>query len=504
MVVTESSPAPPTHPAVATGDRWSASACLLTGAVWPATTAQATQHVSLWAAWRIHVLSTVIVWLEIGVMALVLEVRPWSFHRAIDEIVGFVFEVLDMAERHSQELLAIVGGTALGIELGFVALGLLIAPWGARVEPIGRTYQHGLRRAWLQTPHIAWGIAVVAMLAIPLEQMSSDWRRANNFSFQAPSIPTPGPQATPAEMAAFNKAQQAALQQQQQLWQQWRDSQPFYVQYQEEITIGVSFAAGVWFLWALLRAVGAPRMVEQQHQPPLCEFCGYNLSTMPLEARCPECGEPVIESLGPQVRPGTAWQQRAQIGRVPGYLRSCLEAALFPDRLGRQLRVYTPGTDHRLLFALHAVLIGVVSWAGFILTVCAADGVRVLEQNPEVYFIGMVIGAMVASAAVGGLLLAAGLAGLDRHIRDRRNLLTASMQVASYLSGALVVGIAFAWLSGAYCASEPRVFRRWGLAIHADRELLAFCIWAMVNLVWLGIWLLTAWRGTAAARFANR
>jgi hypothetical protein len=45
---------------------------------------------------------------------------------------------------------------------------------------------------------------------------------------------------------------------------------------------------------------------------PLCELCGYNLSVSPMEGRCPECGRPVLESLGPDVRTPTLWERRPQ------------------------------------------------------------------------------------------------------------------------------------------------------------------------------------------------
>lgn len=45
----------------------------------------------------------------------------------------------------------------------------------------------------------------------------------------------------------------------------------------------------------------------------LCERCGYILSGIAPEGRCPECGAPVRASL-PEARPGTAWQQRSGVG----------------------------------------------------------------------------------------------------------------------------------------------------------------------------------------------
>jgi hypothetical protein len=103
-----------------------------------------------------------------------------------------------------------------------------------------------------------------------------------------------------------------------------------------------------------------------------------------------------------------------------------------------------------------------------------------------------------------GMLLCAGLVGLDRYVRDRRNLLPVSVQAVSYLGLGLLIGVTFAWASGVLAVSEPRVFRAWARELQLHHELLLFLTWLGVNLVWVALWCLWVWRITAAARFANR
>jgi hypothetical protein len=49
-------------------------------------------------------------------------------------------------------------------------------------------------------------------------------------------------------------------------------------------------------------------LVPEEHQP-LCENCGYILQGLPSDARCPECGRAVAESLDPFLRQPPPWEQ---------------------------------------------------------------------------------------------------------------------------------------------------------------------------------------------------
>ena len=69
----------------------------------------------------------------------------------------------------------------------------------------------------------------------------------------------------------------------------------------------------LWTLISLIIAVRAdyrsPADLPKPHDP-WCEFCGYNLTGVDIEKRCPECGKPIAESLSPDARPPTPWESR--------------------------------------------------------------------------------------------------------------------------------------------------------------------------------------------------
>ncbi len=146
---------------------------LVTAWVLPATTATRTQHLPLHRAFVAHLLA--------GALSLILIVitticdDPYSspsmnisdISTALLEVFGFV--VLDLQRDPSGIILSLLGqGWAL--EVGFLALAVLVMPWGARDERIGATYRHALRRVWLQSAHaipivLLFGGAAVALPA---------------------------------------------------------------------------------------------------------------------------------------------------------------------------------------------------------------------------------------------------------------------------------------------------------------------------------------------------
>ena len=76
----------------------------------------------------------------------------------------------------------------------------------------------------------------------------------------------------------------------------------------------------LWTLISLIIAVRAdyrsPADLPKPHDP-WCEFCGYNLTGIDTEKRCPECGKPIAESLSPDARPPTPWESRPTLANFP-------------------------------------------------------------------------------------------------------------------------------------------------------------------------------------------
>ncbi len=92
-------------------------------------------------------------------------------------------------------------------------------------------------------------------------------------------------------------------------------SQPESVEFTAVIVMLLILAAFAFLLVRLL-IVGAHEYVGDAHGPafsprePHCDECGYLIIGLPYEARCPECGLSVRESLPGGRRGGTDWHER--------------------------------------------------------------------------------------------------------------------------------------------------------------------------------------------------
>jgi hypothetical protein len=80
----------------------------------------------------------------------------------------------------------------------------------------------------------------------------------------------------------------------------------------------------------------------------LCEKCGYIVSGIPMDSLCPECGEPINESL-PQNRQLSLWES-ARSGSFGSFWRTTWQLIFTPGRFFRSLS--PRGDKHRtVLFA---------------------------------------------------------------------------------------------------------------------------------------------------------
>ncbi len=497
--------------------QWPASMAFLTAWLMPARTARRTEYVSLRQAYGVHLIAFALTPIVIMAFAAWAD-RPRLFFQAFGNMFSELFEEWD---RHSQEIVLAFLGTFVAVEIGFLLLAWLLTPWGARVEPMRQSFRHALRRVWLQTPHALMAVILVGLFLVPLEGARARWFEEHSSSFLSYSPPPYNPPSPPSGVKMTSKAWQdhlAAVQQYntqyaqanqqyiqtlQAQQQAYRDQQPAWVRYFKLYILGSSLLAISWVVWALLRAVGAERTTPQLPHPPSCETCGYNLTKAPMEGLCSECGEPVRDSLGPGVRPGTVWQCSAN-GPVADYFQSCGAAVVLPKKFGRQIRLLSPGTDHRALVAFHWIAVFIVSCGGFVLSVVTAAGPQVLQQDRQLFFVMPVVGYMTAMATLGFTLLAAGVVGSWQSAREKRNLLPVTVQIASYLGAFLTVGVAFAWCSGAVVLGMELAFREWARPLSIYGETLQFSVWIPLNLIWLVAYFWMLWTATSGARYANR
>jgi hypothetical protein len=75
----------------------------------------------------------------------------------------------------------------------------------------------------------------------------------------------------------------------------------------------------------------APRVPEANDI--LCESCGYVLNGLPESGRCPECGEPIRDSLGEnRVPPSWEAAQGNTSARAAGFLKTSLAVIISPSK----------------------------------------------------------------------------------------------------------------------------------------------------------------------------
>jgi uncharacterized membrane protein len=226
-----------------------------------------------------------------------------------------------------------------------------------------------------------------------------------------------------------------------------------------------------------------------------------------MESRCPECGEPVIKSMGPEARGGTTWEKHDKSNRWPAWKECFIEPILRPKEFGRLLQVTQPITAHRTyLFCDLPVIfaIGLFSIVGgFIIT----NGIhRLWSESPDFFIVTIIFGFACVIGTVMVTLFGGWLIGWGHSVRHKRNLMPVSMQAACYLSGYLILWAIFGALNFlfVYVGYEYRLF-------HAIRDMTGIYIDTIAAMSWMipnitvGVYyLLLIAKTTSGAWYANR
>ena len=497
------------EPATVAAKRWPAIATLLTSWLMPATTARRTAHVSLGKAYGIHWL---VVLLTTGVVFVLGSVAAADYGRGsvlrvLAEVSKLLDEISDDIAQNPSTSIAVIAGIVVGVELLFVVLALLATPLGARDEPMRSSVANALRRTWLQTPHLLPAAVLIGACLIGVSAAVISWRSGNRTpDVRFPDPPSPPTNQPPKSQAwkNYEEALRAHHEETLALWNAYRRGLPWYVDHDEELMTYGCFAVATWFLWALFRSVAARRAGPPIERPPLCEACGYNLTAAPMDGRCSECGQPVAMSLGPDVRPGVAWQRRREIGRWRAG-RQCAQDAVFrPTSFGRQIQLTADGSDHRRFLVLHIPLFFLVGAFGVLCFALIDFRGRPFREPEVVYIVAPLLGYISAVLLLIIVLGTTWLVALYYRFADGRNLLNASTQMAVYLSGYLggcgLISALFAAVMGELRPIFQALRDLTGIAWEA----LAFLAWSLVTAVWIVGYVSLVHRGTAATRFANR
>ncbi|RME39922.1 MAG: hypothetical protein D6788_04460 [Planctomycetota bacterium] len=405
----------------------------------------------------------------------------------------------DRNPRRYQFLLFVVLST---VELFAWTLALILTPWGSRDEPIRRSFGHAVRSVYLCTAFVSLTIFITGAAQGTIPQVRRHFER-NRYALSTPNPIVPraarrnGISTVSGRPASFTPPVHPAHPSPQRFW---------FVEHSLFVETWTTCAAILVCLTMLLGAVGVDRPPEARPRPPTCDVCGYNLTGLPMEGNCPECGRAVAESIGPQARPGPPWCRRRRLGTLRAWWETSYEAVRHPTRFGYRLSLRPKGNDHRRFLAWHLAGVFVIA-----VGVVIDHDVRYLGRplSTDTFAIASTAPTLATMLTLAALTLVLGTGlvhGVHHGVRVKRNLMPAAMQMACYLSPFLLAwllcGIALAFPVSAWINSTGRVvlFSR----VRITYSTFGIAILIIFHGIMLVIFNALVGRGTKAARFANR
>ncbi len=483
----------------------------------PSRAAAGTRGVSLWRLLWAHVFGA-----ALGAIAVLFVVATGDtealaledvFYVVGDVAVGIVGGFIRYPGESFLTLLAIV----VGIEVVSAVVAFVFMSAGARDEPLRSSYVHSLRQVWLSTTRIAVVILFAAGITVMFRQMERAWEAVYPKPVSHATVIMAPRAGDYADQEVFNEAKAAYDAE----WQQfqaamraygsevraWRRAKPWYLREFEVFLILAAFVGMLWYVLLLLRGIAAPRTLAPVDRPPLCEYCGYNLTAATPESRCPECGIAVAESLSSDVRPGAPWEQRVDIGWFRAFADTAWCAMRRASELGRDLRVGFAGRDHRRFAALHYPVIFLVGVGAMMITALTQVDVDDLARELHLFCVmSLIFGTSCVLGAIVFSHFGALFVGSSQSLGTRRNLIPVANQASCYLFSFLVLWEVF----GAFMAffvitlGSSGCFRWLESATGSADGFWMFITWVIPNALWGIAFLVFVSQATVAARYANK
>jgi hypothetical protein len=419
-------------------------------------------------------------------------------------------ELVQEYERWPNEFWLAVLGTFLAIEGSALLTGFLAAGWAAADEPFRASLVAGVRRTWLGTSLLLPAILFVSGVGTTVDQAQMRWQQA--WAVHWPTLPErpPNLQRGSPEWDEFQAKIEEHRWAYQQARREYERTKPWYVRHAAVIIAAALSLALAWAIWTWLRGASAERELPPREHPPWCEWCGYNLTHASAEGRCPECGQAIEVSLGPHLRPGSPWEDRAAVGRWRAWRQCAWEAMARPLAFGRRLRLRTRVTAHGAFLATCILPLIACAWVGWLGFYAAVEGDPFAAGRRDLLGMFLMMAVFTAAFLLAVLCLVALLVGAGYAYRDRRNLLPVTIQAAAYLAPFLMLWTLFAGFAAVAVVLLEPVYERvnallgWGRFMGFGPYWLQLTSWVLANLACLLLYIHLVTRITSAARYANR
>ncbi|MCA9243037.1 MAG: hypothetical protein KDA32_03710 [Phycisphaerales bacterium] len=258
----------------------------------------------------------------------------------------------------------------------------------------------------------------------------------------------------------------------------------------------------VWWFSVLVRLGGRvanpPTLLERT---PLCEQCGYRLTSTPISGRCSECGLEVERSL-PSAR------------RLPPFAArwsGFVETALASTLAGRSGRAFVVGSHHRrarnfayICIVLAGLMIALLS-ASLLDDPMTSIGYSMRDDSLTRMMLERAVFGVIALLLGGCWLLAVGALACWAGFKDAFSRVTAVCYSATWL-----LVMAFAWVFGTYLIAFVRLLPQKDITVFEGASRVRITLEALLILLALApfaicaiVSVLQVFRWIRASRYAN-